>query len=95
MDGENFEMQDIERDDDLDTSETIAETPFDGRPTEGVNRDVNIIQQRLELNNSFLESFEQHKNVNLKANQGSRSILLADLNKRDDGQWYWKDLRLT
>ena len=56
MDGENFELQDIERDDDLDTSETIAETPFDGRPTEGVNRDVNIIQQRRELRRDFFNS---------------------------------------
>ena len=92
MDGENIEMQDIERDDDLDTSETIAETPFDGRPTEGVNRDVNLIEQRRELNNSFLESFEQ---LHGKVKSGvERSLLLADL-KRYDGCWYWKDLRLT
>ena len=93
MDGENIELQDIGRDDDLDTSETIAETPFDGRPTEGVNRNVNLIEQRRELNNSFLESFEQ---LHGKVKSGvERSLLLADLKRRDDGCWYWKDLRLT
>ncbi len=82
------EMNDLEWDNSADPINPTEETGFDGIPTEGVN----LIRQKIELKDSFLGTFEQHKNV--KANQGLRSLLLADLRRRDDGCWYWKDLRL-